>query len=165
MSNQSLINSTLTSTSEPPSLDQLLDALGFDLWKSIIATFIIPTTSFLGIIFCSLSAWIFTNKKFHDPVFFYYRLLCIVYIIHLIHNIPRGLLDSPRYFPQMNTYLSSIYLIYCTNVSSFLFHFEETLQMAILLTRMKIYNSFVNRHFSAKPLGHFFSFFSYLFFY
>jgi len=151
MSNQSLINSNLTSSLEPPSLDQLLDSLGFDLWKTILATFIIPATSFIGIIFCSLSAWIFFQKNFKDPVFFYYRLLCIVYIIHLIHNIPYGLLFSPRYIPQMNTYLSSFYLIYFTNVSALLFHFEETIQMAILLTRMKIFSPFVERHFKARP--------------
>ena len=151
MSNESLINSTLTSTLEAPSLDQLLDSLGFDEWKTIIATFVIPTISFIGIIFCSLSVWIFFQKNFKDPVFFYYRPLCIVYIIHLIHNIPCGLLFSPRYLPQINTYFSALYIIYYYSMTTFLFHFEETLKMAILLHQMKIYNSFVRKHFSAKP--------------
>jgi len=156
MSNQSLYNDSIINCSSTPlpvipSLDQLLDSLGFNPWVTIIASFVLPTISFLGIILCSLSAWIFFHKNFKDPVFFYYRLLCIVYIIHLIHNIPRGLLYSPRYFTNINTYLSSIYLIYYSNVSAFLFHFEETLKMAILLHQMKIYNSFVRKHFSAKP--------------
>jgi hypothetical protein len=32
-----------------------------------------------------------------------------------------------------------------------LFHYEDTLQMAIMLTRMKIFNSFVRKHFTSKP--------------
>ena len=136
---------------ETPSLDQLLDSLGFVPWKTITASVVIPTISSIGIILCSLSVWIFFRKKFKDPVFFYYRLLCFVYIIHLIHNIPYGLLFSPRYISNINTYLSSVYLIYYFNLASILFHFEETLQMAILLTRMKIFSPFVREHFSSKP--------------
>ena len=153
MSNQSQINcSCLTPILDTtPSLDQLLDSLGFDLWMTITSTFVIPTLSLIGVIFCSLSAWIFFQRNFKDPVFFYYRLLCFVYIIHLLHNIPSGLLFSPRYFPRINTYWSSIYLIYYTCMSVLLFHFEETLQIAILLTRMKIFSPFVNRHFTTKP--------------
>ena len=145
MSNQS------QSTSEIPFLDQLLDSLGFDPWKILIASFVIPIISLKGIFLCFLSVWIFFQKSFKDPVFFYYRLLCIVYIVHLLHNIPRGLLNSPRYFSKMDTYFSSVFLIYYTSMSYFLFHFEETLQMAILLTRMKIFSPFVKKHFSAKP--------------
>lgn len=138
-------------SSEIQSLNQLLDSLDFDPGKTITASFVIPAISFLGIIFCSLSVWIFYHKQLNEPIFFYYRLLCIVYIIHLSHNIPRGLLYSPRYFPNMNTYMSSCFLIYYSSISFFLFHFEETLKMAILLTRMKIYSPFFNRHFTAKP--------------
>ena len=150
MPNQSLIEESFNS-SEIPSLNQLLDSLGFDTGKTITASFVIPAISFLGIIFSSLSVWIFSHKNLNDPIFFYYRLLCIVYIIHLSHNIPRGLLYSPRYFPNMNTYMGSCFLIYYSSISFFLFHFEETLKMAILLNRMKIYSPFFNRHFTAKP--------------
>ena len=149
MSNQSQKNSStlLISESEIPSLDQLLDSFGFDPLKTITAIFVIPSMSLIGIFLCSLSVWIFFQKNFKDPVFFYYCLLCIVYIIHLVHNIPFGFLYSPHYFPQINTYFTSVFLIYFLFISSLLFHYEETLQMAILLTRMKIYNSFVNKHF------------------
>jgi hypothetical protein len=154
MSNQSQINfSSLSSPqdSEILSLDQLLDSLGFDPWKTITATIVIPSLCLIGIFLCSLSVWIFFQKNFKDPVFFYYRLLCFVYIIHLVHIIPFGFLYSPRYFTQINTYFTSLFYIYYLFISGLLFHFEETLQMAILLTRMKIYNSFVNKNFSSKP--------------
>ena len=144
-------NSFMFEANKEPTLDQLLDTLGFSAWKTIYASFIMPSASLIGVILCLLSGWIFSQKKFKDPVFFYYRLLCLVYVIHLIHNLPLFLVYSPRYFPHLNTYLTSIYLIYYLNISVFLFHYEETLQMAILLTRMKIYNSFVNKHFSTRP--------------
>jgi hypothetical protein len=150
MSNQSQINS-FSLVESVPSLDQLLNSLGYDLSKTIIASFVVPSISLLGICLCSLSAWIFFHKNFKDPVFFYYRLLCIVYIIHLVHNIPFGIFFIPRYFPNINTYYTSFFFIYFNFVSGLFFHFEETLQMAILLTRMKIYNSFVKKHFSSKP--------------
>ena len=134
-----------------PNLDQLLDTLGFTEWEIIVSTFALPSISFVGLVLCALSAWIFFQPKFKDPVFFYYRLLCIVYIIHLAHYIPRGLLFTPRYFPQINTFFTSIYLIYYSFISVFLFHFEETLQIAILLTRMKIFSPYVKKHFAALP--------------
>ena len=105
----------------------------------------------MGTLFCTISAYIFFQRKFVDASFFYYRLLCIVYIIHLLHNIPRGIFYTPRYFPNMNTYLSTIYHIYYAFASGLLFHYEDVLQMAILLDRIKIFSPFVKRYFSAKP--------------
>ena len=105
----------------------------------------------MGAFFCSLSAYIFFHRKFVEPVFFYYRLLCLVYIFHLIQTIPYGLIFSPKYFPQLNTYYISIYMIYFSSMSAFLFHYEDVLQMAILLTRMKLFFPFVDKHFTAKP--------------
>jgi len=157
MSKQSLINVSLVLTrSETPlpislSLGQLFDLLGFDPWITMTATFVIPAISLIGIILKTSCTWIFFREKFKNPVFFYYRLLCLVYAIHLAYTIPFGLLVSPQYFPQINTYLSSFYLIYYLDILCFLFHFEETLQMAILLTRMKIISPFVNTLFSFKP--------------
>jgi hypothetical protein len=51
----------------------------------------------------------------------------------------------------MESYLSSIYLIDYRAVSSVFFHYEETLQIAILLNRMTIYNNFVKKHFTFSP--------------
>ena len=107
-------------------------------WKTITAQFVIPSFGLIGVILCSFSLWIFSRKNFKDPVFFYYRFLCIISIIYFMHTIPFGFLFSPRYFPQMNTYLATLFNIYFSSLTWFLFHFQETLQMAILLTRMKI---------------------------
>jgi hypothetical protein len=96
-----------------PSLEELLDSLGFKRWIIVITSFILPFVSLIGCIFCSLSLFIFTRRRFVNPIFFYYRLLYIVYIVHLLHGIPYGLVFTPRYFPQViKTYLSSLYQIY-----------------------------------------------------
>ena len=100
----------------------------------------------------SLSAWIFLQKKFTDPVFIYYRLLCLVYILQLAHGIPLGILYSNRFLLRYFSYYNSMFVIYYHLLAGLaLIHFEDTLQMAILLTRMKIFNSFVRKHFTQKP--------------
>jgi hypothetical protein len=150
MSNLLQIDKNASNTSLPTFV-QLLDSLGFSEWLTVMFSFALPSISLLGIILCSMSGWLFFQEKFKDPVFFYYRTLCVIYIIHLVHGIPYGLLFSPRYFPQINTYVSSTYLIYYQTMSRFIFHFSDTLQIAILLTRIKIFIPFVRKHFNASP--------------
>ena len=153
MSNLSFsINNPFSLLPSVASLDMLLDSLGFNTWITVTSSFVLPIMSLIGTILCSLSAYIFFHRRFINPIYFYYRLLCIVYIVHLIHGIPFGLVFSPRYFPRINTYVSSIYLIYYVNISSILYHFEGLLQIAILLDRIKIFSPFVNRYFTTSPL-------------
>jgi hypothetical protein len=142
------VTKTMTMTK---SLDELLDALGFDTFKIVMSTFVMSLINILGTLFCSLSAWIFFHRRFHHPIFFYYRLLCIVYIFHLVSNIPRGVFFSPRYFPNMNTYPNAWYQVVYAGCSATLFHFEETLQIGILMTKIKLFSSFVTHNFSASP--------------
>ena len=132
------------------SLDDLLDSFAFDTWKTLTYQIALPILNIIGLIFCSLSLYLFNRKKiFKDPVFVYYRLLCLVYCIFCMHNIPMGLVFSPRYYPRMNTYASTIYQIYYAFIGNLMFHYQELLQIAILLTRMAIFDKFLERHF--KP--------------
>ena len=146
----SINNSQSTPTSNI-SLDTLLDTLGFSHWKTVIASLALPIISLLSIGTCSLSLYIFFQRRFIDPVFFYYRLLCLIYILHLFMTIPYGLLFSPQLFPSINMYQCSIYHIVYAVTASFLFHYGDTLQMAILLTRTKLFSPFVERNFSGSP--------------
>ena len=139
-------NSTLT-----PTFGELFNQLGFKTWHTVMNTFALPLINLTGVGLCSLSLWIFTRAPFADPIFFYYRLLCAVNIIHLLHNTFYGISFLPVYFPWLNTYAISVYQIYYGCVSIFLFHFEETLQIGILLTRMKIFSPYVKKHFYALP--------------
>ena len=49
------------STQEIPSLDQLL--LGFTEWGIIASTFVLPALSFIGLLLCALSFWIFFQNS------------------------------------------------------------------------------------------------------
>ncbi len=152
MSNlSSQVKSNENSTATLTSLDELSTALGYYPYKEILATFVLPTINFLGLACCSLSLSIFSKKKFVDPSYFYYRLLCLVYIIHQVHNIPRGILFSPRYFPTIDTYMYAWFRIYYLFITTFLFHLVDVLQMGILLDRMAMFSEIVKKYFTASP--------------
>jgi hypothetical protein len=152
MSNFSNNNSTSVLTTNTPSLDELLESLGFTELAVISTTFVLSFVCLVGIVLCTLSVWIFFRETFKDPVFVYYRLLCIVYIFHLIQNLFFSLFFTPRYMPaSMDNYLNTLYQTYFYFISQFLFHYEETLQVGILLMRMKIFSPFVKKYFTASP--------------
>jgi len=144
-------NSSLSHSLSLPSLEELLISLGFTKWEMSPALFILLPFSFIGACFCLLSAWIFYRPNFKHKSYFYYRLLCLVNVLHLLHGIPYGLFFSPRYLPMLNMYWTCVYRIYYNFISPLLFHFEDTLQMAILLDRMAIFNQFVKKYFTASP--------------
>ncbi len=154
--NESNLNPLLTlvnpDTLANATLEELLELLGFkNEWQTVSISFVLPCFNLIGVLLCSLTTYIFFQRDFVNPVFYYYRLLCLVYIVHLLHNIPYGPLYSLHYFPRVNTYASSMYSIYYTILSNFLYHFEDLIQMAILLDRMKMFSSFLVRHFAYTP--------------
>ena len=133
------------------SLEDKLQSVGLTPWMSVMTTFVLPVINFLGVVGCSLSLWIFLRKKFVDSIFFYYRLLCVINILHLLHNIPACVLFSPRYFPGVDTWSIAAFKIYYAFATNLLFHYGDVLQMAILLARMKIYSPFVKKFLIATP--------------
>ncbi len=133
------------------SLNELLDSFGFASWKTITASIILPILNLVGFIFCAQSTFIFFQRKFKDPIFVYYRILFMVYCLSCLHNFPEGVLFSPRYFPDMNTYASTVYQIYYAFMGNLLFHFQECLQISVLLMRMSIFSKILEKHF--KPLS------------
>ena len=133
------------------NLNDLLDVLWFDDIKAFTTTFVLPLVNLLGIVFFFVSFWIFSPKNFTDPIFVYYRLLNIVNIVHLLHNVPKGILFSPRFIPSINTYASSVYMIYYGFMTNLLFHYEDVLQIGILLTRMKKFSPLLKKYFNSPP--------------
>jgi hypothetical protein len=79
-------------------------------------------------------------------------------------GIPFGLLYSPRYIPQMNTFASTTFQKYCIAVMFFLLHFDDMLQIAILLDRMKIFNSCVSKYVTFRARSISLAFFFYCLF-
>jgi uncharacterized membrane protein YciS (DUF1049 family) len=144
-----LLNETTTSTLAP--LNALMSKLGFQAWQAAIMTFILPPINLMGAVFCSFSLCIFFRSPFSDPIYFYYKLLCFINILNLLHNIPYGVTIWPLYFPWINSYLTSVYKIYHSFFTVLFFHFEDVLTMAILLHKMKLFSPFVKKHFSKSP--------------
>jgi hypothetical protein len=147
------INTTAlnVSTSPLPSLNVLLAQLGFQTWQTLTITFILPPVNLISAVFCSFSLWIFLRSTFSDPIFFYYKLLCLINIIHSLHNTLIFVPFLPIYFPWIDTYVICVCKMYHTFLAVFYFHFEDVLRMAILLHKMKLFSPFVRKHFSASP--------------
>ena len=144
-------NGSFSTPTPNMTLDELLDSFGYEEWKTKTTSIALPILNVFGLVFCSISVFIFFQKKFQEPIFFYYRLLCLVYCISCLHNIPMGVLFSPRYFPHMNTYASTVYQIYYAAIGNLLFHYQEVLQIVILLTRMKILSKFLDKYLTLSP--------------
>ena len=149
------MNSTLSNV----TLDELLETKGFAEWKILLCIGFFPLMSTIGIICNALSLWIFSTKRVFalNPVFFYYRLLCLVFLVHSLHHAPIFICFCPgnvfgvNLVPSVNTYYTSIYMAYNLVASNFMFHYEEVLQIAILLMRMRNFMPFGESHFKATP--------------
>jgi hypothetical protein len=139
------------STSALPQINVLLAQLGFQTWQTLTITFILPPINLLGALFCSFSLWIFFRSTFSDPIYFYYKLLCFINLLHSLHNMFFGISLWPFFFPWLDTYVISVFKVYHLFLSLLFFHFEEVLRMAILLHKMKLFSPFVKKHFSKSP--------------
>jgi len=145
-----LINDTKAAAILPP-LNVLLAELGFQTWQAEIMTFILPSLNLLGALLCSFSLWIFFRSAFSDPIYFYYKLLCFINTLNLLHNISYGVSIWPFYLPWINSYVISVFKIYHSFLLALFIRFEEVLTMAILLHKMKLFSPFVRKHFSKSP--------------
>ena len=140
-----------TATSSLSSLDVLLGKLKFQTWQATILTFLLPPINLMGAVFCSFSLSIFFRSTFSDPIYFYYKLLCFINTLNSLHNMFFGVSIWPVYFPWINSYVTSVFKIYYSFFSFLFFHFEDVIQMAILLHKMKLFSPFVKKHFSKSP--------------
>ena len=104
-----------------PSLDEFLEQLGFEMWETVLNTFILPPVNLIGILLFSFSLWIFSRPSFEDPIFFYYKLLCFINIINLLVNIPECILFSSQYFCMINSFATNVYKIFYSFFVTFLF--------------------------------------------
>ncbi len=91
-----------------PTLDELLNSFWFSQSKTQAISSMLVAINILGTLLCSIIAFVFSQRGFTGPVFIYYRILCIIYTIHLIHSLSLGLLFATRFFPQINTYSNSV---------------------------------------------------------
>jgi len=132
-------------------LDDLLYSLGFLPISIYICEIILPIVAFIGCILCTLSLWIFFNRKFTATIYWYFRVVTIANLIQLAFAIPYGICFTPKYFPSMNSYSCAIVQCAYIPFGNFTSHFVAILEIAILLERIKIMNPFVKKHFTISP--------------
>ena len=146
-------NITYSSNILSLSVDELMDKLGYEIWIVILNQFIMPIVAFTNICICSLSTWVLIKhrSKFVDPVFFYYRLLFLFCIVCSLVIFPYLFCYSPRFIPDINTYTCSIFVQFANFLNQLLYHYCSSLEICILLTRMKVFNLFLQNHFTLSP--------------
>ena len=138
----------LENSSTNLTLDELI---AYSSNAIIVYQIVLPAIGIFGAFLCVLSIWIFSKNNFLKPVYLYYRVILFWYISSLILSVPYGFCISPTYFPNMNSYdcaiVQSVYISYTT----FVFHYTGTIEIAILLDRIKIFNPTVKKYFNLKP--------------
>ncbi len=118
----------LTSPMLFTSFDQLLDSLSFNEWVTIVTLFVMPIISLICLIMCSLSAWIFFQKKFHRPRLHLLSttLSCLHFTTGSWHSFGRFIFESFSTAILLVLY-NSMFVIYYHLLAGLLFHFEDTL--------------------------------------
>ena len=146
-------NTTLSSYLTGLSVDEILDQWGFQLWQDSVNHFFVPTIALSGAGASLLNAWILIKhrSKFTDPVFVYFRLLSLVCLAGSLIILPNLFCYSPRFFPSIDTYACGICLLIGRFLIPFFYHYCSTLEISILLTRMKAFNPFIKKHFIISP--------------
>jgi hypothetical protein len=132
-------------------LDELLDSLGLLSVDIYLYQIVIPITSLIGLLLCVLTAIILFDKKFIAPIYDYFRVITVTYIIQLTFALAYGTCFTPKYFLNMDSYSCAIVQCAYIPYSGFTSNYDSLLEIAILFERIKIINPFVKKHFTIKP--------------
>jgi hypothetical protein len=140
------MNSSNSTTPPLLPIDVLLSMAGFIHFDMIMFQFVMPTIGILGALLCSSSVYIFfraapPNKGFNnEPVYVYFKVISVVYLIHLLALIPHGFFftASAYYFPQLDLQACMLFQLVYITFSNIFFHYTGILELIIVLDRMKV---------------------------
>ncbi len=144
-------NETSNFSTEFYTIDDLLISLEISPTSYIIYQLVIPSIGLIGFIFCLKSLIIFSRKNFNSPTDQYYRLISLLNVFAMVFSIPYGFCFSPKYFPSMNSYVCAIVQCVYIPYIDLMVHYSGVLEIAVMLERLKILNSFVKKHFTLTP--------------
>ena len=128
----------------PLALDELLSLLGFLLFDLIMFQLVMPSLGVSSAFFCFLSVLVFFSRKQSskdfqcEPIYVYFKVIAIIYLIHSLAIIPHGFCFTAKYFPQMNCQACVIFQLVYIPFSNIFFHYTGMLEIAIILDRMKV---------------------------
>jgi hypothetical protein len=129
-------------------LDELLNSLGILPIDVYIYEIVIPIVASIGLILNILSTWIFFQKKFSTPIYWYFRVVSITNSSHMVFALPYGICFTPTHFPTMDSYSCTVVQCVYIPFVAFTTNFVAILEIAILLERIKIINPFVKKYFT-----------------
>ena len=137
-------NSTTISTPPLLPIEVRLSMAGFLPFSLITFQFVMPSVGCVGSLFCLLSVYVFFHtylpgKSFSiEPVYVYFKVIAIIYLIHSLALIPHGFCFTAYYFPQMNVQACIIFQLVYIPFSNIFFHYTGVLELIIVLDRMKV---------------------------
>ena len=133
------------------TLDELLELNGLAPFNTITFQFIIPTLGLIGLALSCVNACIYFGPDFAQPMFVYYKVLVIVFMVNLGSCVPYGFCYSPKYLPAQDSYscaiVQTVYIVF----TDFLFHYAGAIEIAIILDRMANFSRLVKKYFVIKP--------------
>jgi hypothetical protein len=133
------------------TIDDLLISLEISPASYIIYQLILPSIGLIGFIFCLINLIIFSRKNFTSPTDQYYRLISSFNVFAMLFSIPYGFCFTPKFFPNMDSYVCAIVQCVYIPYTDLIVHYVGVLEIAVMLERLKILNSFVKKHFTLTP--------------
>jgi hypothetical protein len=133
------------------SFDQLLDSFGTSLLIDYIYLIGLVPMSLIGSILCSINVLVFFQKEFKPRIYFYYRILSIIQVVHLITSIFYGISYSPRVITLFNIEVSAFYTVYYIPIANCCFYYSGLIEIAILLDRLIIFNAKIRSLYTISP--------------
>jgi len=146
-----IVNVSSNSSSIFDTIDDLLVSLDITPICYIIYQLVLPVVGVIGFALCLINLLIFWRKKFKKPINQYYRLIASLNVFAMLFSVPYGLCFTPKYFPSMNSYACAIVQCIYIPYTELVIHFVGVLEIAILLERLKILDSYVRTHFRLEP--------------
>jgi hypothetical protein len=126
------------------------DYIGFFFIPLNDILYLYPTTiiSVIASILSTFSVIVFFKKEFNSPMFFYFRILSICYLIQNVTGIPYAVCNAPRNKGEEAQKICAYYVTVYIALGSLFTYYQSVLEIAILLDRLKTFNKTIKKYFT-----------------
>jgi hypothetical protein len=129
------------------------DYIGFSFipLNDILYTYPNTIISIIGSILNIFCVIVYFKKEFNSPMFFYFRILSICFLIQNLTAIPYSLCNAPRYQSEELRKPCAYYITSYVAFGSLLAYYESVLEIAILLDRLRTFNNTIKKYLTLTP--------------
>ena len=129
------------------------DYIGFSFIPMNDVIYLYPNTlvAIIGTILNIFSNIVYFKKEFNSPMFFYFRILSVCYLIQSITGIPYSMCNAVRYVPDASRKLCAYFMTYNIALASLLTYYESVLEIAIILDRLRTFNNTIKKYLTLSP--------------